>query len=101
MARRSRKTEANREKERESQDEPIVEKLNAHGARGELLRGLVCSRVGNQYTPWETGRANGLGFRTVTPSLRTGNRASPTAQSVACCLGNECAGITVSQEPGT
>ena len=48
MARRSRKTEANREKERESQDEPIVEKLNAHGARGELLRGLVCSRVGNQ-----------------------------------------------------
>ena len=48
LARRSRKTEANREKERESQDEPIVEKLNAHGARGELLRGLVCSRVGNQ-----------------------------------------------------
>ena len=47
LARRSRKTEANREKERESQDEPIVDKSNAHGARGEILRGLVRSRVGH------------------------------------------------------
>lgn len=51
MARRSRKTEANREKERESQDEPIVDKSNAHGARGEILRGLVRSRVGHHYVP--------------------------------------------------
>lgn len=47
LARRSRKTEANRETERESQDEPIVDKSNAHGARGEILRGLVRSRVGH------------------------------------------------------
>ena len=51
LARRSRKTEANREKERESQDEPIVDKSNAHGARGEILRGLVRSRVGHHYVP--------------------------------------------------
>ena len=49
LARRSRKTEANREKERESQDEPIDDKSNAHGARGEILRGLVRSRVGHHY----------------------------------------------------
>ena len=51
LARRSRKTEANREKERESQDEPIVDKSNAHGARGEILRGLVRSRVGHHQVP--------------------------------------------------
>ena len=48
MACQPRKTEANREKERESQDEPIVNKSNAHGARGETSRGLVRSRVGYQ-----------------------------------------------------
>ena len=34
-ARRSRKTEANREKKRESQDEPNVNTSNAHGAGGD------------------------------------------------------------------
>ena len=46
MARWSRKTEANREKERESQDEPIVDKSNAHSARRENLFGFTRSRVG-------------------------------------------------------
>ena len=54
MACQPRKTEANREKERESQDEPIVNKSNAHGARGETSRGLVRPRVGQQ-TARETG----------------------------------------------
>ena len=48
MACQPRKTEANREKERESQDEPIVNKSNAHGARGETSRGFVRSRVGHK-----------------------------------------------------
>ena len=48
MACQPRKTEANREKERESQDEPIVNKSNAHGTRGETSRGFVRSRVGYQ-----------------------------------------------------
>ena len=75
LARRSRKTEANREKERESQDEPIVDKSNAHGARGEILRGLVRSRVGHHYVP----KGSPL---TVTPvSKRIGHRVSPTAQA--------------------
>merc|ERR1712105_15687 len=71
------KTEANREKERESQDEPIVDKSNAHGPRGEILRGLVRSRVGHHYVP------KGFLHPTVAPCLTAGNRVSPSAQAAS------------------
>ena len=77
LARRSRKTEANREKERESQDEPIVDKSNAHGARGEILRGLVRSRVGHHYVP--------KGF----PPLRSPRRLRTRASGLAVRASNE------------